>query len=194
MATPAQERRAALRDTLIEIAERHIIAGGLGSLRARDLAKEAGCALGAIYNAVGDLNELALAVNARTFVRLGAFVRANTPGDLAPIDRLVAMAWAYHRFAAENHNAWRALFDIERPAGEAAPDWYLDQMGKLFELIHDPLSQIDPDQSPEERQLLTQALFSSVHGIILLALDEATAGVPAEQTDRMIDLLLRRLS
>lgn len=194
MPTKAQDRRAALRETLIEIAERQIINGGLSSLRARDLAKEAGCALGAIYNAVGDLNELALAVNARTFHRLGAFVAGNTPTDLAPIDRLVAMAWAYHRFAAENHNAWRALFDIERPAGEAAPDWYLAEMQKLFSLIHGPLSEIDPDQSPEERQLLTQALFSSVHGIILLALDEASAGVPAAQTDRMIDLLLRRFA
>lgn len=194
MPTPAQERRAALRETLTDIAERTIIANGLKSLRARDLAKEAGCALGAIYNAVGDLNELTLDVNARTFKRLGDYVQANTPADLAPIDRLVAMAWAYHHFAAENHNAWRALFDIEREPGAEAPGWYLQEMGKLFALIHGPLAEMNPDQLPEDLQLLTRALFSGVHGIVLLALDEASAGLPASETDRMIDLILRRLA
>lgn len=194
MTTAAQARRAALRDTLIDIAERQIKAEGLASLRARDLAREAGCALGAIYNAVGDLGELALAVNARTFERLGAFVKTNSLADQPAIDRLVAMACAYHRFAAENHNAWRALFDIERPAGTAAPDWYLAEMAGLFALIHGPLSDMEPNQSQDELGLLTRALFSSVHGIVLLALDEASAGVPASETDRMIELVLRRLT
>ncbi len=194
MATAAQTRRAALRETLIEIAERHITQNGLSSLRARDLAKEAGCALGAIYNAVGDLNELTLEVNARTFKRLGAYVTQHTPSDIAPIDRIVAMAWAYHHFAAENHNAWRALFDIERAPDEAAPAWYLTEMQGLFALIHGPLSELNPDQSPEELALLTRALFSGVHGIVLLSLDQASAGLPPEETDRMLDLILRRLS
>jgi len=194
MPTAAETRRAALRETLTDIAERQIKAEGLSSLRARDLAREAGCALGAIYNAVGDLNELALAVNARTFERLGDFVKSQTPDDLPSIDRLVAMAWAYHHFAADNHNAWRALFDIERAPGTAAPEWYLTEMAGLFALIHGPLAEMNPDQSPEELELLTRALFSGVHGIVLLALDEASAGLPTDQTDRMIDLILRRLA
>lgn len=194
MATATQTRRAALRETLTVIAERHIIAGGLKTLRARDLAREAGCALGAIYNAVGDLGELTLAVNARTFARLGQHVADHTPQDAAPLDQLIAMAQAYHHFAADNHNAWRALFDLERAPGTAAPAWYLTEMGRLFALIDTPLAALDPAQSDADRALLTRALFSAVHGIVLLSLDDASAGLPQDQTDHMIALLLTRLT
>ena len=195
MAGKVEARRAVLRDTLIEHAERRITADGLKNLRARDLAKDAGCALGAIYNVFGDLNDLVLAVNARTFKRLGAAVAeslADAPQDAT--EQLIVMSHAYHRFASENFNTWRALFDIERPSGEAAPDWYLQEMGQLFAYIDAPLSVIFPDHTPQNRGLLTKALFSSVHGIVLLGLDEASAGVPAAQLDEMISLILRHLA
>jgi AcrR family transcriptional regulator len=195
MAGKVEIRRAALRDALIQHAQTRITADGLKNLRARDLAKDAGCALGAIYNVFGDLNDLVLAVNAGTFKRLGAAV-AQSLAD-APLDatqQLIVMSHAYHRFAAENFNTWRALFDIERPAGEAAPDWYLQEMGQLFAYIDAPLSVIFPQHTAEDRALLTKALFSSVHGIVLLGLDEASAGVPAAQLDEMISLILRHLA
>jgi AcrR family transcriptional regulator len=195
MATKTEIRRMALRDTLIEIAERTIAGNGLGALRARDLASEAGCAVGAIYNVFGDLTDLVLAVNARTFHRLGADVAealADAPQD--PVEQLVIMAQAYHRFAAQNHLSWRALFDVERAPGEAAPDWYLQEMGQLFTYISDPLAVIFPERDSAELALLTRALFSSVHGIVLLGLDEASAGVPSDDIDRMIALVLRQIT
>jgi AcrR family transcriptional regulator len=195
MAGKVAERRAALRENLIEIAERTIASKGLGALRARDLASEAGCAVGAIYNVFGDLTDLVLAVNARTFHRLGADVAealADAPQD--PVEQLVIMAQAYHGFAAANHQSWRALFDVERAAGEAAPDWYLEEMGQLFAYISDPLAVIFPARDSTELALLTRALFSSVHGIVLLGLDEASAGVPSDDINRMIALVLRQIT
>ena len=195
MAGKVAERRAALRDNLIVIAERTIASKGLTALRARDLASEAGCAVGAIYNVFGDLTDLVLAVNARTFHRLGADVAetlADAPQD--PTEQLVVMAQAYHRFAAQNHLSWRALFDVERAPGEAAPDWYLQEMGQLFTYISDPLAVIFPQRDSQELALLTRALFSSVHGIVLLGLDEASAGVPSDDIDRMIALVLRQIT
>ena len=195
MAGKTEQRRQELRETLTLIAERVIASEGLGALRARDLAKEAGCAVGAIYNVYGDLTELVLAVNARTFHRLGADVAealAEAPQD--PVAQLVVMAQAYHRFAAANHYSWRALFDVERPAGETAPDWYLQEMGRLFTYISDPLTVLFPNRDAGEIALLTRALFSSVHGIVLLGLDEASAGVPASDIDRMIEMVLRQFA
>ncbi len=195
MATKTEIRRQELRDKLIVIAERTIAHKGLSALRARDLAAEAGCAVGAIYNVFGDLTDLTLAVNARTFHRLGADVAealADAPED--PVEQLVVMAQAYHHFAAANHLSWRALFDVERPAGEAAPDWYLAEMGQLFTYISDPLAVIFPDRAADELALLTRALFSSVHGIVLLGLDEASAGVSTDNIDHMIALVLRQFT
>lgn len=195
MTTKTQQRRADLRAKLITIAEKRIAEDGLAKLRARDLAKEAGCALGAIYTVFGDLTELTLAVNARTFHRMGAEIAealASAPQDAA--QQLDVMAHAYHHFAAQNLLLWRALFDIDRPVGETAPDWYLEEMGQLLAYIDAPLSVLFPDYDTETRALLTRALFSSVHGIVLLGLDAASAGVPAEQLDKMISLVLRQLT
>lgn len=195
MATKTELRRQELRENLIGIAERTIAQKGLTALRARDLASEAGCAVGAIYNVFGDLTDLVLAVNARTFHRLGADVAAvlaDAPQD--PVEQLVIMAQAYHRFAADNHLSWRALFDVERAPGESAPDWYLHEMGQLFAYISDPLAVIFPDRDSKDLALLTRALFSSVHGIVLLGLDEASAGVPSDDIDRMIALVLRQIT
>ena len=195
MAGKVEARRAVLRDTLIAHAETRIKADGLKNLRTRDLAKDAGCALGAIYNVFGDLNDLVLAVNARTFHRLGTAVAETlAPGPQNATQQLIVMSHAYHCFAAENFNAWRALFDIERPAGEAAPDWYLAEIGQLFAYIDAPLSVLFPDYDAQKRALLTKALFSSVHGIVLLGLDEAAVGVPAAQLDEMISLIFNHLA
>jgi AcrR family transcriptional regulator len=195
MASKTETRRAELREKLIDIAETTIATEGLSALRARDLAGKAGCAVGAIYNVFGDLTELTLAVNARTFHRLGeAVITAleDAPKDCA--EQLVVMGQAYHRFAAENYLSWSAIFDVERPSGQAAPDWYIAEMEKLFSHIIAPLTVMFPEESLENRILLTRALFSSVHGIVVLGLDEARISVPANDIDRMINLVLRQLS
>ena len=195
MAGKVAERRKVLRDDLINIAEATIARDGLSGLRARDLATKAGCALGAIYNVFGDLNDLVLAVNARTFHALGAQVAASladAPQD--PTEQLIIMGQAYHRFAATHHNLWRALFDLERADGVEAPDWYLTEMGQLFTYIHDPLVALNPKMPSDELMLLTKALFSSVHGIVLLGLDEASAGVRAYNIDAMISLILKQVT
>lgn len=194
MASKTEARRAALRETLIDLADAQIAAEGVGTLRARDLAKEAGCAVGAIYNVFGDMGELVMAVNARTFDRLGAHIAQalqDAPDD--PQVRLIVMAQAYHAFAAADRNRWKSLFDMERPAGESAPDWYLREMGKLFNFISVPLATLFPEEDEAGLALLTRGLFSSVHGIVLLGVEEASAGVPAGEVDRMIETILQRL-
>ena len=63
-------RREQLREALTDAAARAIADHGLSGLKARALADEAGCAVGAIYNVVADLDELVLLANARTLVAL----------------------------------------------------------------------------------------------------------------------------
>src|SRR3981189_2825799 len=96
----AAERRDKLRDALIDAAERTIETQGLRALRARDLAAEVGCAVGAIYNAVTDLDELIYAVNARTLAALEKTFTAAGDDTGAPsadgaIAQFVRLALAY---------------------------------------------------------------------------------------------------
>ncbi|MBI1492543.1 TetR/AcrR family transcriptional regulator [Halocynthiibacter styelae] len=188
-------RKEALREKLVDLAEAQIAKGGLRSVKARDLAKDAGCALGAIYNAFEDLQALYMAVNGRTFRRLGIMAAQSVEDVQAgPNERLIIMSEAYLGFAAENTNLWRAMFDLEMSTDDEVPDWYLVALAGLFENISGPLSEIYPDMDAESLDLMTRSLFSSVHGIVLLGLEKRISGVPPEKIKIMISMLLRQIS
>jgi len=193
MARDTEQRRAALRETLLDIAEAEIRQNGVASLRARALAQQAGCAVGAIYNVFDDMTGLALAVNLRTFHRLGDAVSkaVAAKADAPPVERLVIMAKSYLHFAASDLNLWRALFDVEMTAESHVPDWYLEELGRLFAIIAGPLAEMDPAASEDEIELRTRTLFSSVHGIVLLGLERRVSGVPQERIEEMIAYLLK---
>ncbi len=179
-----------------DLAEQVVIENGLNTLRARDLAKQANCSVGAIYNVFKDMNGLALQVNGRTFLRLGAAVAASTVNMETdpPSKRLIALSLAYLNFASENFNAWSALFDIEMTAGPEVPEWYMNALGDLFRHINTPVREIFPDLSRKDSELMTRGLFSSVHGIVLLGLQRRISGVPVDEMTRMITLILSNLS
>ncbi|MBO9464915.1 TetR/AcrR family transcriptional regulator [Tropicibacter sp. R15_0] len=196
MSEKTKARKAALREKLIELAEAQIAAEGLPSLRARSLAKEAGCAVGAIYTHFDDLNALTLEVNGRTFRRLGAKVAEAVAESASqpPRDRLIAMSHAYLYFAAEQPTLWRALFDVEMSTDGPVPQWYMDALGGLFSYISEPLAEIFPDMHEQDLDLMTRALFSSVHGIVLLGLEQRISGVPLPLLKKMIAQVLSRIS
>lgn len=194
MAGKVAARRAELKKRLIDAAERQIMRGGLGAIKARDLAAEAGCALGAIYNVFDDLQDLVLEVNGRTFVKLGKAVAESVEGsDDSPRDRLILMSNAYLDFASQNANLWRALFDVQMPADGPVPEWYLQSLGDLFANIRGPLAELFPEMDAKELDLMTRAMFSSVHGIVLLGLENRISGVPPENIRHMIAQVLSRI-
>ncbi len=196
MATLTDKRRDDLREKLTDIAESAIRTDGMRSLRARALAAEAGCAVGAIYNVFDDMTGLVMAVNGRTFRRMGQFVSdiVRQANDATPTDTLVTMAIAYLRFATENPNLWRSLFDVEMSVDKDVPHWYLEELGRLFAIIAAPLGQIYPDATPADLDLRTRALFSSVHGIVLLGTEHRISGVPSDQIEAMIAYVLRNVT
>lgn len=195
MAGKVAARKAALREKLIDLAEVQIEAEGLASLRARELARQADCAVGAIYTHFDDLYTLILGVNGRTFARLGQAVGKTVENgkNAAPHERLIAMSHAYLEFAREHPKLWRALFDVEMRSDGPVPEWYADAMAQLFAYITAPLTEIFPDFDEDRLDLMTRTLFSSVHGIVLLGLENRISGVPGEQLQTMIRLLLEQV-
>src|ERR1043166_9714145 len=119
--TKAAVRRRKLKDALIDAAERTIESEGLRGLKARELAAEVGCAVGAIYNVVSDLDDLVYAVNARTLEQLEKTLTPAGKGPPDAVKALTHLALAYTNFAATHTPRWRALFDHRLPAGRARP-------------------------------------------------------------------------
>ncbi len=195
MSEKTRARREALRDTLVDAAERRIVEHGLNGVKARDLAQEAGCSVGAIYNVFDDLTALFMQVNLRSFQQLDRAITASQTGleQAPPVRALEAMALAYLRYASENTNRWRALFDLELPDEADLSNWYLTQLRGLFGHIRGALVRLWPGRAPDEIDMMTRTLFASVHGITLLGLERRFANIPPEQVGRMISGLLAEI-
>ncbi len=187
------DRRSQSRERLIDVAQEIIATQGLAGLKARDLAATAGCALGAIYTAFDDLDELILRVNARTLARLDAELNSALGGAEAE-QALQAMARTYLNFARREEPSWRALFEHRLPPGLAPPQWYVDARNRLFNRLDMPLSQLLPGTNHLARAAFARTLFSAVHGVVALGLDEKIAETPPKLLDEQLEKLVRILA
>jgi AcrR family transcriptional regulator len=174
---PEKDRKVDLRTRLIAAAETEIADKGLLGLKARDVTQRAGCALGAIYNAVADLDELILRVNSRTLERLGAAL-APASGAGGPEAVTLALADAYAVFALQNRRLWSALFEHRLPDGVEMPDWHRQEHEVLIARIVEPLHRLRPDLPEADVRLRVRTLFGAVHGVVHLALQGRLVGVP----------------
>jgi AcrR family transcriptional regulator len=194
MMSKTLERRAKLRESLILAGERAIAAKGLAGVKTRELAGEIGIANGAVYNLVEDVDELILRVGSRTLARLDAALtaaEAKAPAEAA--DQLVRIAIAYCDFAADNLELWRALFEHRMERGKEVPDWAVSDQMDLFRHIHAPLTKLLPKRSAEELGVTARSMFSAVHGMVALGLEQKLIAVPIAALRKEIAIIVRAM-
>jgi AcrR family transcriptional regulator len=190
----ALERRQKQRERLFAAAENMIAAKGLAGLKTRDLAQRIGVANGAVYNLVEDVDDLVLRVGSRTLARLDAALTAvEAAGDASPVDKLSRIAVAYCDFAAENTGLWRALFEHRMQPGKDVPEWSIAEQMELFQHIHGPLVALFPKRSAVELGVLARSLFSAVHGIVTLGLEQKLVAVPLDVLRREVARIVRAM-
>jgi AcrR family transcriptional regulator len=193
-------RRGELKERLTDAASRLIEAQGLASVKARPLAEKAGCALGAIYTVFPDLDALILAVSARTLARLEAHLDAiavEVAAEASPREaaqqRLVALALAYLDFAFAHRASWRALFEHRLPEGRPVPEWMVAEQARLFGKVEVLLGPLVPHMGVAQRAILARSLFSAVHGLVLLGLEEKLGVMPfamlREEVERLVSAM-----
>lgn len=163
---------------ILEIARDIIAAKGLRSLKVRDVADAAGCSIGSVYNEFGDFDGVILTVNRETVQALTARLRGVPVED--PVGQLYGLAETYLDFFAENANLLRSLFEHRMEDDRPFPEDILAMVMDAFALMHAPLVRLLPDRDPNEVALLSRMMFSAVHGIISLGLEERMVAVPPE--------------
>jgi AcrR family transcriptional regulator len=192
--TKTEQRHADLRLRLIEIAAAQIATEGAASLKARDLAARAGCAVGAIYNVFDDMTALVMQVNLQSFAALRQVAddAIRDAADLGPREQLIRLGQAYLGFAVAHYHPWRALFEVSADLA-VVPDWYQGALDQLFASIAPPVQALFPALSEADLDLMVEALFSSVHGIVLLGLQNRAAPASTDEIARKIGMVLGRL-
>jgi AcrR family transcriptional regulator len=187
MAGRREEKREDLRTRLIEAARNRIAADGLAGLRARDVTQDAGCALGGLYTVFADLDELIVHVNSGTLKVLEETLALAEVKDRSPTDRLRNLARGYLTFAVTHRHLWKALFEHHLPEGRESPRWHLEEHMFLMDVIAEPLGELQPGMSAEERASRARTLFGAVHGVISISLEARFVGLPMEQLERELD-------
>ena len=156
---------ADIRDRATTLAERIVLEQGDGALSARGLAKDLGISVGSLYNAFGDLDGVARAVNARCADRLAQALRKaidETPGSAR--ERVTAIGEAYFDFANAEPRIWHMLFDRD---SELELD---EKTARLQEGLLEMLIRAgDGDATNEQHRQFFLLLWASVHGLVSLA-------------------------
>jgi AcrR family transcriptional regulator len=169
---------------LLEIARDLIASKGLRSLKVRDVAEAADCSIGSVYNEFGDFDGLILTVNRETVQALTARLVAVPADD--PIRQLHGFAATYLDFATGHANLLRSLFEHRMEEDRPFPEDILIMVMQAFALMHGPLVRLLPDKDPAEVALLSRMMFSAVHGIISLGLEERMIAVPPEKLRQQV--------
>ena len=182
--------RERLKTNTLLVARKIVSSEGLAAMQARRVAREAGCSVGTIYNLYDGLDDLIIYVNAATLEDLGANLMAEVQqsADRGLPERLTGLALAYLTFALDSQPSWRAIFEHQLDKDRVAPDWYRERQANLFAIVEDILMPIVSD--PDERKMAARALFSAVHGIVSLALDQKLGEFDRTATEAQIRFIV----
>lgn len=169
MARRADHTRDELKQLIIDAAWEIIGKEGINELTARRIAKDIGYVPGTIYNVFTSMDDICLAINARTLDNLYAALNSRKCNDpkRTMIQNLKSMATLYADFSHDNYPYWLLLFTQKLPEERKMLDWYEEKISLLFQ----PLEQLlCPLFSGKEKEcsLAARTLWASVHGICSL--------------------------
>ncbi|SDR87411.1 TetR/AcrR family transcriptional regulator [Bradyrhizobium canariense] len=172
----------ALRDALLEAAERVLERDGLSGLTLRAVAREAGVSHAAPTHHFGDLTGLVSELAAIGFRQFNAAMAAASTASL-PLERALARAKAYVGYAQAHPGMYGLMFrterlDMSRPSlHEAANASFAGLAGAIGASRHEHIE--EKALSLDQGAAIARA-WSLVHGFTMLLLD-----------DRLSDILRR---
>jgi AcrR family transcriptional regulator len=171
----APYHHGALRDALLEAAERVLERDGLGGLTLRAVAREAGVSHAAPTHHFGDLTGLVSELAAIGFRQFNAaMTAAGAAGGSSGLQKAMARAKAYVAYAQAHPGMYGLMFrterlDMTRPSlHEAASASFAGLAGAIGASRHEQIS--EQALSLEQAAAIARA-WSLVHGFTMLLLD-----------------------
>ena len=107
-----------------------------------------------------------------------------------PRSKFRALASAYLSFARDNRALWAALFEHRMRPGATPPDWYLEKQAVLIQNLVAPLAVLRPELDRSGLLVRARTLFSAVHGIIAISLENRFVGLaPTDLEDEVLSFV-----
>ncbi|QKU78218.1 TetR/AcrR family transcriptional regulator [Vibrio cholerae] len=140
-------------------------------LSLRKVATMIGYVPSTLVNVFGNYNLLLLHVVAQTLDELAQEAQQAVKSTTYPKDALYQLAYCYHDFAKKNPYRWQLIFE-HNMNGEMLPEWQAQRINNMTSMLEDLLKVIAPLRSEQEVLQASRVLWSGVHGITILSVDD----------------------
>lgn len=176
-----------LEELIIAAATELIEAEGLDAASTRRIAVKIGYTHGTVHSHYENFGDLILKINAETLNQLYKSLDKVSSKSKSDEKAIYAIAHAYVDYGLKNNNRWKALYEFNYPRedGEDLPEWYDKHVKKNFALVESRISHFC--SSPAQARISAQVLWSSLHGIAILALTGKLDTVKAKSTKKLVD-------
>lgn len=163
---------ADFRDRLCDVAERLFAEHGPEAVTMRQLAAELKVSPMTPYRYFQDKDAMMAAVRARGFSRhADALEAAYASSSGTSLERSGVVAEAYVRFAMENPQAYKLMFDFHQPTMANYPELVeAASRSKATMTAHLKSSSDGAKEQPAQRDLIGHVFWSGLHGAIMLHL------------------------
>ncbi len=158
------------RERLIDAAEHLFATHGLEAVTMRQLAGELGVSPMTPYRYFRDKDDILAAVRARAFNRHAEALErafAETPGDVGT--RANAVGDAYVRFAFDNPEAYKLMFDISQPSERNYPDLVAAEQRSRATMTQHLRELTAAGHWRGDADLAGHMFWAALHGPIMLA-------------------------
>jgi len=182
--TLSAEQVTEFRTRLCAVAQHRFATQGRDAVSMRQLADALGCSPMTPYRYFRNEDEILAAVRAAAFDRFAAALERAAAGAGDPAVAGQAVGQAYVRFALEDPDGYRLMFDVSQPH----PDRYPELMRASGRARATMTASIEAlvaagvfHGTPE---LLGLAFWSAMHGLVMLHLAGKLPGEPSFETIR----------
>jgi AcrR family transcriptional regulator len=193
--TRTQRKANATRLSILEAAETLLAEGGRDAVTLEAVATRADVAVQTLYNRVGGLSALLIAVAERALEENRQYMDAAYASPGGAEERLYAVAAAYTKFAKERPHQFRILVEPpnEPEALTRIANLIREQNAKLSALIRRGIDEevVDGGFDPE---LTSTALWAMMNGVLSLMWRTDSLQADAAQTDAMFGMVMKMLT
>jgi DNA polymerase III gamma/tau subunit len=119
----------------------------------------------------GNYNLLLLHAVAQTLDELAEEAKVVVSQSQDPKTALYELAYCYHDFAQRHPHRWQLIFE-HNMNGETLPEWQAERIDNMTGMLEQLLQVLAPHRSSKEVLQASRVLWSGVHGITLLSVDD----------------------
>ncbi|KGK13751.1 TetR family transcriptional regulator [Vibrio navarrensis] len=158
-------------------------------LSLRKLANMIGYVPSTLVNVFGNYNLLLLHAIAQTLDELSNEAMTAMQNSPDSKQALFNLAYCYHDFAQRNPYRWQLIFEHNMNGAEL-PEWQAKRIDHMTGMLESLLIQISPEHNPSEVLQASRVLWSGVHGITLLSVDDKFFSAEPVDGKQLINNLL----